>query len=152
MARTNPAAETWGAWLRPLLAELDVSQAEFGKRVVAAGGTAKKQTVSQWYNGANAADPNNAVIVADVLGASRADALRAAGYGIVADAVNDGPQARKGEAPDEAIRILLARKDRTPEQLADAVLMYNKRKDRLVAEMLRILDAMDEPNGQTRTA
>lgn len=85
VARNNPAAERWGAFIRSHLAKLKMSQADFGRRMEAEGYGISKQTVSQWANGENAPDANTALAVAQVLGAQDTEALRAAGFNPVAD-------------------------------------------------------------------
>ena len=156
MARTNPAGERWAAWLNAQLAQRRWRQVDL---VNALGDRVARQTVNNWVAGKYAADADTAYIVAATLDAHPADALRAAGYDVVAEALNGLPPSPADagldtgpEPADEGIRIILGRKDRTPEQLAEAVDMYRRRKDRLVAEMVRILDAMDGSDERADTA
>lgn len=153
MARTNPAGERWAKWLNAQLEQHGWRQVDL---VNALGDRVARQTVNNWVAGKYAADADTAYIVAATLGTHPADALRAAGYDIVADALNGHPLPVGSEAAaepvDEGIRLILGYKDRTPEQLAEAVDMYQWRKQRLVAEMLRVLDAMDEPEDRADIA
>lgn len=85
MVRNNPAAESWGAFVRKHMAALGMKQAELRRAMEAEGFPISRQAASQWFNGENAADPNMATIVATVLHADPAEALRAAGYAIAVE-------------------------------------------------------------------
>jgi len=97
MPRTNPAAESWGAFIRTHFAKLRMNQAEFRRRMDAEGYDISKQTASQWFNGENAPDANKVLTVASILDASDADALRAAGYAPVAERIERGSAENAGE-------------------------------------------------------
>lgn len=157
MARINLVGQSWGEWFRPRYLAMGMSGTEFAQKVADAGGSAttSKQTVSQWANGQNATDANTAVIVATIFGEPAEDALRAAGFGVVADAMGKRPLREAGGEPeplDEAIRIILARKTLTPEDQADAIAHYNRRKARLLAEVTGIIDAMHGPDNESESA
>lgn len=96
----KPAAESWGAFMRSHLAKLKMDQADFGRRMDAAGYGISKQTVSQWFNGANAPDANTVLAVAEVFGAQDTEALRAAGFDPVAQRLE---RRRVGGEPTEPI-------------------------------------------------
>lgn len=156
MARINPAGQSWGAWFRPRYAAMGMSGAEFAQRVADAGGSAttSKQTVSQWVNGQNSTDANTACVIAGIFGEFAADALRAAGYGIVADEMEDRTQ-RPGRDPeplDEGIRLILARKSLTPEQQAKEIARYKRRLAQLLADTADILDTVAGPRDQAKSA
>lgn len=157
MARINPAGQSWGRWFAPRFRATGQTGTEFADRVVEAGGKASKQAVSQWANGENTAEPNTAVVIATLLGEDPADALRAAGYGIVADAMGGKLHlADARPAPlDEGIRRVLAREDLTPERQARIIENYRRRAEFLLADLDGILDAVtslrDEPDGESRT-
>jgi transcriptional regulator with XRE-family HTH domain len=103
VARNNPAAETWGAFMRSHLAKLKMNQADFGRRMEATGYGISKQTVSQWVNGENAPDANTALAVAQALGAQDAEALRAAGFGLVADRLENRDADTAGSEPIDPV-------------------------------------------------
>lgn len=83
----KPAAESWGAFMRSHLAKLKMDQADFGRRMDAAGYGISKQTVSQWFNGQNVPDANTVLAVAQVFDAQDTEALRAAGFDPVAQRI-----------------------------------------------------------------
>ena len=103
VARNNPAAETWGAFMRSHLARLKMSQADFGRRMDDAGYGVSKQTVSQWANGENAPDANTVLAVTQVLGAQDTEALRAAGFGLVADRLEGLSAGAPGSEPIDPV-------------------------------------------------
>jgi len=95
--RTNPAAESWGVFMRASAERLLMNQAEFRRRMDAEGYDISKQTASQWFNGENAPDANKVLAAAFVLEAEDADALRAAGYVPVAERIERGNVKGAGE-------------------------------------------------------
>jgi transcriptional regulator with XRE-family HTH domain len=99
----NPAAASWGVFLRSHLANRNLNQAEFGRRMEAAGYPISKQTASQWYNGENAPDANMALAVAAALGAQDTDALRAAGFDPVARRIAQGNAKPEAQDPTDPI-------------------------------------------------
>lgn len=111
MARNNPAAESWGAFMRSRLAALQLNQAEFRRRMGAEGTDISKQTASQWANGDNAPDANTVLAVAQVLEARDTDALRAAGFDPVADRLEkqgtEGAAEPQGEPADPVIEYIM---------------------------------------------
>lgn len=103
MARSNPAAESWGAFVRLRLAALGMSQADLRRAMEAEGYPISRQAASQWFNGENAADPNMATIVATALRADPGDAMRAAGYATAVDRMRPDGNSLDG-TPTEAAR------------------------------------------------
>jgi transcriptional regulator with XRE-family HTH domain len=111
VARSNPAAESWGVFMRSRMAAMKLNQAEFRRRMAAAGNDISKQTASQWANGDNAPDANTVLAVAQVLEARDTDALRAAGFDPVADRLEkqgvEGGGALRGEPVDPVIDYIM---------------------------------------------
>lgn len=109
VARSNPAAKSWGVFMRSHLARLKMSQADFQRLMDAAGYGISKQTVSQWANGENAPDANTALAVAQVMGAHDVEALRAAGFDPVADRIERrGIETEPNEPIDPVIQEIMA--------------------------------------------
>ena len=155
MARNNPSATSWGNWFRPRFQATGLSGGEFAQRVTSGGGSATKQTVSTWATGANSTDANTVVIVAAILGEPATEALRAAGYGIVADAMEQrtGPPVKTAPGTVvEGIRLIQARKGLTPERRAAETERYLRRVARVTADTADILDAIAEPDDQPESA
>lgn len=155
MARINPG-QAWGDWFRPRFQATGLSGVVFAQKVADAGGspTTSKQTVSQWVNGANSTDANTAVIIAAIFGESAADALRAAGFGPVADEM--GGQLRlagvEPEPLDEVVRLILRRKNLTPKQQATEIARYKRRLARLLEDTEEILDTVAGPDSEADIA
>lgn len=104
MARSNPAAERWGAFVRARLAALNMSQADLRRAMEAEGFPISRQAASQWFNGDNAADPNMAAVAAGPLRVTPATALREAGYGVAVDRLLPGNgEAEKATEPADPI-------------------------------------------------
>jgi len=114
VARNNPAAESWGAFMRSHLASQRLNQAEFRRRMAAAGYDISKQTASQWANGENAPDANMVLAAAQVLNARDTDALRAAGFDPVAERLEqqgaDGAGADQGNPVDPVVEEIMGMK------------------------------------------
>jgi hypothetical protein len=155
MARVNPAGQSWGDWFRPRYLATGLSGGEFAQAVADAGGspTTSKQTVSQWANGLNSTDANTAVIVAAIFHEPAADALRAAGFTIVADSMEGAPAAGGvSEPPDPVIVKLLGIKGLSEEDKADLIALHRKRRARLEAEMVAMAEALRGDADQSETA
>jgi len=103
MVRSNPAAESWGAFLRARLAALGMSQADFRRAMEREGFPISKQAASQWFNGENAADANTATVAASVLQADPAEAMRAAGYATAVERMRLGGNAQRAAQPVDPI-------------------------------------------------
>lgn len=109
VARSNPAAKSWGVFMRSHLARLKMSQADFQRLMDAADCGVSKQTVSQWANGENAPDANTALAVAQVMGARDVEALRAAGFDPVADRIEHRASETEPTEPiDPVIQEIMA--------------------------------------------
>lgn len=102
MARTNPDAQRFGAWLRPLVLARSLNQTDLRKRLEEAGIAVGRQTVSQWYNGDNTPQPDTVVLIAQILRVPAADALRQAGHLRVAELI-EGTTAPEGGSATPAI-------------------------------------------------
>jgi hypothetical protein len=152
MTRSTPAGESWGAWLNAHLSQRSWRQIDL---INASGGRLVPQTVSKWVKGQYAPDPNTVVIVAETLRVPLPDALRAAGYGAVADAINKdagGQPDVQAEPIDDVVRLILARKGLTPERKAEEVERYRRRMARVMADTNDILDAITDPRDEERSA
>lgn len=157
MARPTPARQSWRTWFEPRFKATGLSGSQLADLIVEAGGKASKQAVSQWANGDNTAEPNTVVVIAMLWDEDPAAALRAAGHGIVADAVG-GTLRLAGARPepiDAGILRVLARDDLTRERQARIIRSYKRRAALLLAdldEMIAEATALrDEPNGESHT-
>ena len=103
MVRSNPAAESWGAFVRARLAALGMSQADFRRAMEHEGFPISRQAASQWFNGENAADANAATVAAAVLRADPAEAMRAAGYATAVDRMRPGGDGHRAAQPVDPI-------------------------------------------------
>ena len=151
MPRTNPAARTWGEYIRSRMSALGMTQADLRRRMEDLGEPISRQAASQWYNGENAADPDSALLVAVALEEDAPEtAMRAAGYARIADALSGKPL-HAGLAPepvDEGIRLILASTHLDDDGKADAIAHYKRRKARLLGEVRALVDAMGEPGDE----
>jgi hypothetical protein len=110
-AQAAHTARNWGQWLGPAVAEsgLDVKTiVELAGRI---GGTFDKSNMSKWLAGDSSADSTNVVVIARVLGRDPLDALRVAGYGILANQLAAEPTAddvlRATHEQDTSATVLL---------------------------------------------
>jgi transcriptional regulator with XRE-family HTH domain len=153
MPRSKPAARTWGEYVRARTDALHMSQADLRRRMEDLGEPISRQTVSQWFNGVNAPEPDTVPIAAVALGDESPDtAMRAAGFERIADAIAGRPLRIAGEPPepvDDAIRAILANPHLSADEKADAVAHYKRRKARLLAEINALVDAMVNPDNDT---
>jgi succinate dehydrogenase/fumarate reductase flavoprotein subunit len=152
MARSTPAGEGWGAWLNTHLGRRGWRQIDL---INASGDRLVPQTVSKWVKGQYAPDPNTVVIVAETLRVPLPDALRAAGYDTVADAMEkdaSGQPDNQAEPIDDVERLILARKGLTPERKAEELARYRRRMARVMADTVDIIEAIAEPDDEARSA
>lgn len=165
MARNNPAAESWGAFMRSHLASSRSdrspnrpNQADFRRRMDAAGYDISKQTVSQWANGENAPDANTVLVVAEVLGVRDTDALRAAGFDPVADRLErQGVEAGQpqGEPADPVVDFIMsladlsmtARQTLVDEYLEEQALIRRYARKKAQRRALQVADDGDDEAG-----
>jgi transcriptional regulator with XRE-family HTH domain len=151
MTRPSTARQSWRAWFEPRFKATGLSGNEFADRILEAGGKASKQAVSQWANGENTAEPNSVVIIATLFDEDPAEALRAAGHGIVADVVA-GTLRLAGARPtplDEGIRRILARDDLTPKRQARIIESYRRRAELLLEDLEEMIAAVADPGRES---
>lgn len=145
VARNNPAAEAWGIFVRSHLARLKMSQANFGRRMDAAGYGISKQTVSQWANGENAPDANTALAVAQALGARDTEALRAAGFALVAQRMEEqGVRVEPADPVVEEIMLMKHLSMRVRQTLIDQYTADRAMVERRAREMAQTWAAQDD--------
>lgn len=102
MADSDDAKRTWSAWLNRWLGIRGMTQSML---VEASGGDLNPKTVSKWVNATAAASADLAVTTARILNAPSAEAMRAAGFPLVAEELaKSAPQA----AIDPGIQEILA--------------------------------------------
>lgn len=94
-SREEPTA--WWGWLDQKLREADLNGADL---VRLSDGSFRQTTISFWRHGRSSASPETAVLVAKLLRANPAEALRAAGYDTLADLVDPSVSSL---APDDPI-------------------------------------------------
>ncbi len=95
MGETEQAA-AWGIWLSEQLESRGWRQADL---VNNSGGRIKRDRASKWVRGAESPTHRMAVVVANTLEVSRADALRAAGY---------EPAAEEAELAERELKLVRA--------------------------------------------
>lgn len=135
MARTNPNAQRFGAWLRPLLAAHGWSQTDLRRRMEAEGEDVGRQTVSQWVTGTNVPGTDYIILMAQLLHADPAQALRAAGLKRTADWA-EGRQAgtdEPAEPADPKIEAIMADPN-LPGDVKERVVAFYLRKKRQADE------------------
>ena len=108
LART---AQRWGQWLSAALAEQNLEIKQLVDLAGQAGATFDKSNVSKWRAGDSSADPTNAVIIARVLGRDPLEALRVAGYDLLANQLAARPSVddvlRAAKDADASAPVLL---------------------------------------------
>lgn len=82
MARSNPAAKAWAAWLAH---QLDTRGWQQSDLIKASGRELTSASVSKWISGEFGANAELTLIVAQALGTDPIDTLRAAGHVRVAE-------------------------------------------------------------------
>jgi transcriptional regulator with XRE-family HTH domain len=105
-----------------------VSQADLRRSLERAGIEAGRQTISQWVNGENVPAPNTVVVIAQVLRAAPAEALRQAGHGVVVDTLQAGAGKPENTDPlDPYIRQILD-DPLLPDDVKPRVVAYYRRR------------------------
>lgn len=146
----------WSDWITAQLNANGVSATDLAR---ASDGALTVSTVSNWTVGRAGVSPESAVIIADILRVSRVEALREAGYPVlaeaVADAQGDRPPQAQGIEPDpldaavrEGIEKILALTDRSPERQARMIARFKRRVEIILEDMeLAEADARDTGRG-----
>lgn len=140
MARSTPAGtpagESWGKWLNTHLTARGWRQIDL---INASGGQLVPQTVSKWVKSLYAPDPNTVVTVAATLGEPLGEALRAAGYEAVADAMEQAaPETPRDPSPDDIqVQRIMADGTRSLERRLEMVRRYRIRSAQIVDYMLQ---------------
>jgi hypothetical protein len=145
MARGKGRFPEWSAWIQDQLEQRGWLPPDL---VRASGGTLVNKTVYNWMAGTNGISSAVAVTVAKALGVNLEDVLYAGGHNELADevaALRESSSQHPGTTPepvDDVVAIVLARKDLTAGEQADAIAYFRLRKERAVAETLALVDAM----------
>lgn len=116
MADVDDPKRTWSAWLNRWLGIKGMTQTRFAE----ASGLNLK-TVSKWVNGAAAASADLAVVAARILDAPVVEAMRAAGFPLVAEEMAKGTPET---AVDPGIQEILAADLITDEEKAGYIQVY----------------------------
>lgn len=118
MAESDDAKRTWSAWVNHWLAVRGWSQTQLRD---ASSGELNQKTISKWVTAQTAASAELAVIAARILNAPVGDAMRAAGYPLVAEELaKTSPDA----AIDPGIQEILDADLLTDEEKANYIKMY----------------------------
>lgn len=136
MARTKPEAQRFGAWLRPLLVARGLNQTDLRRLLETAGEEVGRQTISQWVNGLNVPETDSIILIAQILRADPAEALRAAGLTRTADLI-EGRGAEliaDVEPPDPVIERILADPNLPADLKPRVVTYYLRRKQQAVED------------------
>jgi hypothetical protein len=108
-------AQRWGEWLTTAMAQAHAEPKDILNR---AEGAIDKGSLSHWMNGDNTASPEAALTVARILDRDPAEAMRAAGHDVLAEAIAEAVEreyrARLAEM-DKEIEARLARRPGTEE-------------------------------------
>lgn len=119
----------FSAWLRPRMLAAGLSQTDLRKRLEDVGIEAGKQTVSQWYNGGNTPVPDTVVVIAQILGAPPAEALRRAGHTRVAELLDRTAQEHPpAEQPMDPVIEKILNDPNLPSDLKDRAIAFYRRR------------------------
>lgn len=137
MARTNPQAERFSAWLRPIMEDRRVNQADLRRLLEGVGVEAGRQTISQWFNGDNVPTPNTVALIAQVLRADPAEALRQAGHNIVVDKLQRNAGAPDPIEPSDPYIRQILEDPLLPEDVKPRVIAYYRRRMQQIQDDVR---------------
>lgn len=138
MPDTDNAKRTWSTWVNHWLRVRKMTQSAL---VEASGGELNLKTVSKWVNAGAAASAELAVLTARLLNAPSAEAMKAAGFPLVADELAKvTPQADV----DPGIKIILAADLLSDEEKAKWIRNYQADLARAAERVQEMVQAVEE--------
>lgn len=138
MPATDDAKRTWSTWVNHWLTVRKMTQTML---VEASKGELNLKTVSKWVNAGAAASAELAVLTARILGAPPSEAMKAAGFPLVADELaKAAPQADV----DPGIQIILAADLLSDEEKAKWIRNYQADLARAAERVQEMVRAVEE--------
>jgi transcriptional regulator with XRE-family HTH domain len=114
-----------------------VNQADLRRLLERVGVDVGRQTISQWFNGDNVPAPNTVALIARVLQADPAEALREAGHNVVVDTLRRPPGTPDPvEPPDPYIQQILD-DPLLPDDVKPRVIAYYRRRMQQIHDDVR---------------
>jgi len=143
MADSDDAKRTWSIWLTRWMGIRGMTQTMLRD---ASDGALNLKTISKWANAAAAASADLAVITARILNAPVAEAMKAAGFPLVAEELaKDAPDA----AVDPGIREILAADLLSDEEKARYIQMYQSDLALAAARARELIRAVEDTRRET---
>jgi len=138
MAESDDAKRTWSTWVNHWLAVRGWSQTQLRD---ASRGELNQKTISKWVTAQTAASAELAIIAARILNAPVADAMRAAGYPLVAEEL---AKTSPGTTVDPGIQDILDADLLTDEEKATFIQSYQADLARAAARAQELKRAVED--------